>query len=73
MADELNTPTHRWYEPRYNIPLAKEDVSNQWIYASGIQKIDAYIESVSDPGVVAFGAWADLYNWADASTWNDGA
>jgi hypothetical protein len=43
MADELNTPDHRWYQKRYNIPLAKEDFSKQWIYDSGIQKIDAWI------------------------------
>jgi hypothetical protein len=43
MADELHTPNHRWYEPRNHIPLAKEDVSKQWIYDSGIQKIDAFI------------------------------
>jgi hypothetical protein len=45
MADELHTPNHRWYEPRNHIPLAKEDVSKQWIYDSGIQKIDAWINS----------------------------
>ena len=43
MADELNPPTHRYYERRNNIPLAKEDISPQWIYASGIAKIDAWI------------------------------
>lgn len=43
MADELNTPSHRWYQRRYNIPLANEDFSKQWIFDSGIQKIDAYI------------------------------
>jgi hypothetical protein len=43
MADELNTPDHRWYQKRYNIPLAKEDFSKQWIYDSGIQKINAWI------------------------------
>jgi len=45
MADELHTPNHRWYEPRNHIALAKEDVSKQWIYDSGIQKIDAWIAS----------------------------
>lgn len=73
MADELNTPNHRWYQGRYHIPLAKQDFSRQWIYASGIAKIDAYIESISDPGVVALGFWNDTYNWADASNWTDGA
>ena len=45
MADELNIPTHRWYEPRNHIALAKEDYSRQYIYDSGIQKIDAWINS----------------------------
>jgi hypothetical protein len=45
MADELNVPTHRWYQPRNHINLAKEDYSKQWIYDSGIQKIDAFINA----------------------------
>ncbi len=45
MADELHTPNHRWYEPRNHIPLAKEDHSKQWIFDSGIQKINAWIAS----------------------------
>ena len=45
MADEPNTPDHRWYEKRNNIPLPKEDFSKDWIYDSGIQKIDAWIAS----------------------------
>ncbi|HEY7823936.1 MAG TPA: hypothetical protein VIG24_13925, partial [Acidimicrobiia bacterium] len=44
MADELHTPNHRWYQGRYHIPLAKEDHSKQWIFASGISKIDAWID-----------------------------
>lgn len=43
MADELNIPTHRWYQKRNHIALAKEDVSRQYIFDSGIQKIDAFI------------------------------
>jgi hypothetical protein len=53
MADELNIPTHRWYEPRNNIPLAKEDFSRQWIYNSGIQKIDAWISAQP---------WGDIFS-----------
>jgi hypothetical protein len=45
MADELNIPTHRWYETRNNIRLPKQDFSRDWIYDSGIQKIDAWINS----------------------------
>ena len=66
MADELHTPNHRWYEPRNHIPLAKEDVSKQWIYDSGIQKIDAWINSQPwgnpVPGLFALsepGVWYD--------------
>lgn len=43
MADELNIPTHRWYQPRNNIALASSDFSKQYIFDSGIQKIDAFI------------------------------
>jgi hypothetical protein len=52
MADELNIPTHRWYQKRNHIALAKEDVSRQYIYDSGIQKIDAFI---------ALQPWADEF------------
>lgn len=45
MADELNSPNHRWYEPRNNIALAPTDFSKHYIYDSGIQKIDAWINS----------------------------
>jgi hypothetical protein len=63
MADELNIPTHRYYQPRYNVALAKEDISAKYIYDSGIRKIDARIGEVevreplflnSEPG-----AWYD--------------
>ena len=52
MADELNIPTHRWYQKRNHIALAKKDVSRQYIYDSGIQKIDAWINSQP---------WGDVY------------
>jgi len=52
MADELNIPTHRWYQKRNHIALAKEDFSRQFIYDSGIQKIDAWINSQP---------WGDVY------------
>lgn len=63
MPDELNTPTHRWYQPRNNIKLAASDFSAQYIKDSGIQKIDAFINlqswgnpipslfAASEPGV----------------------
>lgn len=66
MADELNVPTHRWYEPRNNISLPKTDFSAQTIYDSGIQKIDAWINSQPwgspVPGLFALaepGVWYD--------------
>lgn len=66
MADELNTPTHRWHEPRNNISLPKTDFSAQTIYDSGIQKIDAWINSQPwgspVPGLFALaepGVWYD--------------
>ena len=71
MADELNIATHRWYEPRNNIALAPNDYSKQWIYNSGIQKIDALIEWRNGYGVIASGSWDDTYLWADAEVWND--
>lgn len=71
MADELNTPTHRWYQGRYHIPLAKQDFSRQWIYSSGIAKIDAYIEWTQGFGVTASGVWDDAFNWSDTEEWND--
>ena len=40
MADELNTPTHRWYQKRNHVALAKEDFSSQFIYESGLRRID---------------------------------
>lgn len=49
MADELNTPSHRWYEPRNNIALAPKDYSRHYIYDSGIQKIDAWINGGTPP------------------------
>ena len=45
MAAELNVPTHRWHEPRNNIALPPEDYSKHYIYETGIQKIDAWINS----------------------------
>ena len=55
MADELNTPTHRYYQPRYNILLAPNEVSKQLILASGIRKIDNAVIlplfALAEPGV----------------------
>lgn len=66
MADELNIPIHRWYEPRNNISLPNSDFSKQWIYDSGIQKIDRWINSQPwgnpIPGLfssTAIGIWLD--------------
>jgi hypothetical protein len=66
MSDELNIPTHRWYQTRNNIRLPKQDFSRDWIYDSGIQKIDAWINSQpwGNPVPALFeageqGAWYD--------------
>jgi len=48
MADELNTPTHRWYQRRYNIALSPNEVSPKWILADGIAKINAWIASTTE-------------------------
>lgn len=45
MADELNTPNHRYHQRQYNVALAPNEVSKQFIYASGVAKIDAKIVS----------------------------
>ena len=45
MADELNIPTHRWYEARNHIKLPPNTVSKKWIYANGVALIDAWINS----------------------------
>jgi hypothetical protein len=72
MADELNIPTHRYYQPKNNILLAPTDMGKQYIYASGITKIDAYIASRDGPGCIGTGVWVDTANWADTAAWNDG-
>jgi len=54
MADELNTPTHRWYQRRYNIALSPNEVSPKWILAAGIAKIDAWIASLAGYAVNGF-------------------
>lgn len=68
MADELHTPNHRWYEPRNHIALAKEDVSKQWIYDSGIQKIDAWI--ASQPWGDVFSP-SSLFSSGEEGVWYD--
>lgn len=45
MANEPNTPDHRWYERRNNIALSNEDLSRETIFDSGIQKINSWINS----------------------------
>lgn len=46
MADEPNTPNHRYYVPRYNIKLAPNEISKTIITAAAIVKIDAKIASL---------------------------
>ena len=56
MPDELNAPSHRWYQKQYNISLPNEDFSRDFIYASGISKIDAWIDLLAgrDYSVLGF-------------------
>ena len=68
MADELNIPTHRWYQKRNHIALAKQDVSRQYIYDSGIQKIDAWINSQPWGGPVGFDP-ASLFASGEQGSW----
>ena len=55
MADEINIPTHRYYQTRYHVKLAPNEVSRQLIYASGIRKIDNAVIlplfALAEPGV----------------------
>jgi hypothetical protein len=43
MADEANTPNHRYYKPENNIPLPNNEISKTIITAAAIVKIDAQI------------------------------
>ena len=56
MPTELNTPNHRYYQRRYNIALPKEDMSRDFIFASGIAKIDAWSDLLAgrDYSVLGF-------------------
>lgn len=47
MADELNTPTHRYYKPENNIRLQPNEMSKTIIKASAITKIDAHIAALA--------------------------
>jgi hypothetical protein len=47
LADEANTPNHRYYKPENNIPLRPDEVSATVIKASAIDKIDAHIAALA--------------------------
>lgn len=47
MADEANTPNHRWYKPENHIKLRPDEVSKTIIKASAIVKIDAHIAALA--------------------------
>ena len=40
---ELNLPTHRWYQGKNHVRLARDDFSKQYIYESGLRKIDDHV------------------------------
>ncbi len=47
MADEANTPNHRYYKPENNIPLRPDETTKTIIKASAITKIDAHIAALA--------------------------
>lgn len=47
MADEANTPSHRYYKPENNIPLRPDETTKTIIKASAIEKIDAHIAALA--------------------------
>jgi hypothetical protein len=47
MADEPNTPNHRYYKPENNILLQPNELSASVIKASAIEKIDAHIAALA--------------------------
>jgi hypothetical protein len=47
MADEANTPNHRYYKPENNILLQPNEISKSVIKASAITKIDAHIAALA--------------------------
>ena len=51
MADELNIPTHRWYQRRNHVALAPNEVSRQLIKEAGLRRIDAHIMNRNGYGV----------------------
>jgi hypothetical protein len=47
MADEPNTPNHRYYKPENNIPLPANEISPTLILDAAIVKIDAHIAALA--------------------------
>jgi|GEM_PF-1991462 hypothetical protein len=47
MADEANTPNHRYYKPENNILLQPNEITKTIIKASAITKIDAHIAALA--------------------------
>ena len=47
MADEANTPNHRYYKPENNIKLEPNEISKTIITAAAIEKIDAHIAALA--------------------------
>jgi len=47
MADEANTPNHRYYKPENNILLQPNETTKTIIKASAIEKIDAHIAALA--------------------------
>jgi hypothetical protein len=60
MADEINTPNHRYYQLKNHIKLARSDMSKSLILASGIRKIDDFM-------ILPLFAAAEPGTWYDPS------
>lgn len=67
MANEPNTPNHRWYQRRYNIGLAPNMVSRDIIYDAGIQRIDSFIGGGTSFSPSSLFALAEPGVWYDPS------
>lgn len=69
MADEPNTPNHRYYQQRYHIKLAENDMCKSLIFASGIAKIDTWINQLNgQTNILKYTEEFDNAYWGKNST-----
>lgn len=67
MADEAHTSSHRLYQRRFNLSLARQDFSRDTIFDSAIQRLDALVAVVGDAKVFA-SVGIDIAITSDLST-----